>query len=327
MSEMVRHFMNQVKMEDMINVAFMKPVELALRTRATDPEVPADALPQGMLIAVKEQSINDNKYKLEKLTEVCKDSSLQELRKNHQDNYISLLKKPEGLELAICVCMYSEDKPMLKRTLTGIADNVDRLIEAGMSPDDIFVCIVIDGIMKVDESLFDYFEEFERESEIFLEDDDELSMRQKYNSMQVNTEVDEEEPLNYSKFLFEEKEYINRIERKFTNVRDKYDNVVRIRTQIQNIKKERNSSNQNLKMILNKIIDQQKNALKTISEDGIAEDDMQITEESIMKELGNSEEECNQYISSRDSLAYVSAYRLPTRSLSTTVAEKQAKEE
>ena len=77
MSEMVRHFMNQVKMEDMINVAFMKPVELALRTRATDPEVPADALPQGMLIAVKEQSINDNKYKLEKLTEVSKDSSLQ----------------------------------------------------------------------------------------------------------------------------------------------------------------------------------------------------------------------------------------------------------
>lgn len=37
MSEMVRHFMTQVKMEDMINVAFMKPVELALRTRATDP--------------------------------------------------------------------------------------------------------------------------------------------------------------------------------------------------------------------------------------------------------------------------------------------------
>ena len=37
------------------------------------------------------------------------------------------------------------------------------------------------------------------------------------------------------------------------NVRDKYDNVVRIRTQIQNIKKERNSSNQNLKMILNKM--------------------------------------------------------------------------
>jgi len=46
---------------------------------------------------------------------------------------------------------------MLKRTLQGIADNVDSLIEQGMSPDDIFTCIVIDGIQKVDESLFDYF--------------------------------------------------------------------------------------------------------------------------------------------------------------------------
>ena len=46
---------------------------------------------------------------------------------------------------------------MLKRTLKGIADNIDSLIESGLSPDDIFVTIVIDGIMKVDESLFDYF--------------------------------------------------------------------------------------------------------------------------------------------------------------------------
>lgn len=60
--------------------------------------------------------------------------------------------------------MYSEDKKMLKRTLMGIADNIDRLVDEGISPDDIFVCIVIDGIQKVDESLFDYFEELERES-------------------------------------------------------------------------------------------------------------------------------------------------------------------
>lgn len=45
-----------------------------------------------------------------------------------------------------------------------------------------------------------------------------------------------------------------------------------------------------------------------------------------MKELGSSEEECNQYISSRDALAYVSAYRLPTRSLSTRIADKEAEE-
>ena len=41
-----------------------------------------------------------------------------------------------------------------------------------------------------------------------------------------------------------------------------------------------------------------------------------------MKELGNSEEECNQYITSRDPLAYVLPFRLPTRSLSSSIAEK-----
>lgn len=32
----------------------------------------------------------------------------------------------------------------------GIADNIDKLVDTGLSPDDIFVCIVIDGIQKVD---------------------------------------------------------------------------------------------------------------------------------------------------------------------------------
>ncbi len=88
--------------------------------------------------------------------------------------------------------MYSEDKPMLKRTLRGIADNIDSLIECGLSPDDIFVTVVIDGMLKVDESLFDYFEEFERESQIFLEEDDELSMRQKYQEWKVTEKFEED---------------------------------------------------------------------------------------------------------------------------------------
>jgi hypothetical protein len=50
-------------------------------------------------------------------------------------------------------------------------------------------------------------------------------------------------------------------------VREKYDEVTSIKTQIQNIKKERNNANQNLKMIINKIIDQQKTAIKTMSEE------------------------------------------------------------
>ena len=73
---MIRHFMSQVKLEDLINVGFMKPVELALKTHATDPSVPADTLPQGMLMAVKENSINDNKYKLALLTEVTRGASM-----------------------------------------------------------------------------------------------------------------------------------------------------------------------------------------------------------------------------------------------------------
>jgi hypothetical protein len=31
------------------------------------------------------------------------------------------MKKAEGIELAICVCMYSENKKMLKSTIAGIA--------------------------------------------------------------------------------------------------------------------------------------------------------------------------------------------------------------
>jgi len=87
--------------------------------------------------------------------------------------------------------------------------------------------------------------------------------------------------------------------------------VVRIRRSIQNIKKENNKDNENLKMILNRMIDKQKDLLKKIN----SHKAVNISEQTIMKELATSEEECNQYLSTRDSLAYVSAYRLPTSSL------------
>ena len=54
MDEVVGHFMSQVKLEDYINVGFMKPVELALRTHKVDKEIPNDSLPQGLLYAHKE---------------------------------------------------------------------------------------------------------------------------------------------------------------------------------------------------------------------------------------------------------------------------------
>ena len=42
---------------------------------------------------------------------------------NNYDNLLSLIKTDEGksLKLAICICMYSEDKNMLKRTLNGVS--------------------------------------------------------------------------------------------------------------------------------------------------------------------------------------------------------------
>jgi len=46
---MVKNFMNQVKLEDLMNVGFMKPAEFALRTHKNDKEVPTDSLPQGMM--------------------------------------------------------------------------------------------------------------------------------------------------------------------------------------------------------------------------------------------------------------------------------------
>ena len=55
--------MSEIKTEDILNVGFMGPIELALRTHHTDKSVPADTLPQGLMYAVKD-SINNNKYNL-----------------------------------------------------------------------------------------------------------------------------------------------------------------------------------------------------------------------------------------------------------------------
>lgn len=46
-----------------------------------------------------------------------------------------------------------------------------------------------------------------------------------------------EDNFNYSKFLFQEEEFSDRISRKFVNVRQEYDKMDRVRKQIQNIKK------------------------------------------------------------------------------------------
>ena len=87
--------MAQVKTEDYLNIGFMRPIEVALRTSKTDPEVPADALPKGLMIASK-GSINDNKYTPKRIHAIQPEHRfLDDLRSKNMDNYISLLKKPE----------------------------------------------------------------------------------------------------------------------------------------------------------------------------------------------------------------------------------------
>ena len=72
---------------------------------------------------------------------------------------LSLMKKAEGIELAICICMYSEDKKMLKSTIAGVMENIANLVAfEGIDPDKIGVFIMMDGIEKVDLSIIDYFE-------------------------------------------------------------------------------------------------------------------------------------------------------------------------
>ena len=101
------------------------------------------------------------------------------------DNYISLLKKSAedegdalrqsqmkieeesevvveprhtGMEVGICISMTSENKKALKSTLVGVANNIDEMIRSGVSPDDIFVVVIVDGVLSVDKSLYEYFE-------------------------------------------------------------------------------------------------------------------------------------------------------------------------
>ena len=75
----------------------MKPIEVALRTNKNDKAVPPDVLPQGLMIAAKD-NINDNKFDLKNMSEIGdKSSTLMDLKMGHQDNYLSILKKPEGI--------------------------------------------------------------------------------------------------------------------------------------------------------------------------------------------------------------------------------------
>ena len=58
------------------------------------------------------------------------------------------------MEIGICISLSKEDKKTLKSTLVGVSNNIDEIIRSGVSPDDIFVLIIIDGVLNVDKSLY-----------------------------------------------------------------------------------------------------------------------------------------------------------------------------
>lgn len=115
------------------------------------------------------KSMESNNFQTVEVEEIDRGRPFYDQVLGSQNNMLSLMKDTKGIELAICVCMYSEDKKMLKRTLAGVEENIANLVALeNLSPDQIGVFVMMDGIEKVDPSIVDYFEELERSNNIFL---------------------------------------------------------------------------------------------------------------------------------------------------------------
>lgn len=71
---------------------------------------------------------------------------LSYIRENNGDNLLCQMKTHGAMEMAICVCMYNEDRSMLQNTLQGIGENLVKLYQQGIDPDKIVVVIIQDGI-------------------------------------------------------------------------------------------------------------------------------------------------------------------------------------
>lgn len=67
--------------------------------------------------------------------------------------------------------MYSEDKVMLRRTLAGVGENIVNFVRSGISADKIGVFVIMDGMDMVHPSVVNFFEEMEKESKVFLDDE------------------------------------------------------------------------------------------------------------------------------------------------------------
>ena len=88
--------MSKLKEEDYTHRGFLKPIEIQLKTYKTesdkvDSKLKATSLPAGLKIVHKESILN-NKYELFDVVEVIRNSSFEEMKKNSQDNILTLMK-------------------------------------------------------------------------------------------------------------------------------------------------------------------------------------------------------------------------------------------
>lgn len=170
--------LGKINQGDFVHKVFLKPIELVLKTNRfddkisskdktnrVDDKISSKDLPQGIMQALKINGIADNTYEACPFPALNPKNTLEQTCEDNGDNLISFLKAkpgsrleaPNALELAICVCMYSEDRLMLKDSIKGIEDNVARLISSGVNPDSIAVFVIMDGIEKVNNTVVDYF--------------------------------------------------------------------------------------------------------------------------------------------------------------------------
>jgi hypothetical protein len=98
---------------------------------------------------------------------------------------LSLFKrtKERHIKLAICICVYSEPKHMLKTTIKGIQEsNKEFLSKAGIMSHEIIVVVIFDGIEHLNSSK----DQTENMISFFNEIDIKNGFRQRSNSMALD---------------------------------------------------------------------------------------------------------------------------------------------
>ena len=100
----------------------------------------------------------DKKFESQETTKQLKDWSYMDyIKLSHADNMLCQMKAQGDIEMAICICMYNEDRGMLQHTLMGVAENILKMAKQGVDPDKIVVIIVSDGIEKVNPDILPLF--------------------------------------------------------------------------------------------------------------------------------------------------------------------------